>query len=348
MDTNNFPPGLLVEWNFMHGRRTTTAWGWFFCSIGRNMCAKTIIPRPCAFLRELLPLTASPPSSQILDSKHPGCIIRQLVPGPITDNPGSSGLQETHQDRLTPVVSAGSADGGERFAFRRVSVTVGSSNGSDVGGSDGNDTKTPALNQTASSFANRPSIATGTTVRPPAAAAETKVDGITEQEHHKAPGWESKGDGGDETLRASSFNRRGSSYPADMAAVAGEKEGRQSLLPLPPVSANGERSYLEATLDAGLSPTAAVAAGWEPTASARGLQASVAAKAITVSFVGATVVLGPVIGRVTQGSALILVEVGSKAPVACVLTDGVSGGQHRQVGMNKYLREDMFLRGVSQ
>lgn len=171
----------------------------------------------------------------------------------------------------------------------------------------------------------------GTTIRVPA-VAEATVDEVTEQRRKKVPGWESKGDD-DETSRASSFDRKSASYSGDNSATTRE-EGCKPPVPLPPVSVNGERSYLEATLDAGLSPSAAIAAGWEPTASARGLQASVVAKAVTVSFVGATVVLGPVIGRVTQGSAIILVEVGSKAPVACVLMDGVSGGQHRQVGMD--------------
>lgn len=56
-----------------------------------------------------------------------------------------------------------------------------------------------------------------------------------------------------------------------------------------------------------------------------------AAEAVRVEYVGATVVLGPVVGRVTQGSAVVLVEVGSPAPVSCVLTDAATGGQHRQV-----------------
>lgn len=101
------------------------------------------------------------------------------------------------------------------------------------------------------------------------------------------------------------------------------------------MSANGERSFLEAFLNGGHSPATAVAAGFDPAASARGVAASVIAEAVTVEFVGATVVLGPVVGRVTQRSAVVLLEVGSTAAVGCVLTDGATGGQHRQVWLGK-------------
>ncbi|CAN0336330.1 unnamed protein product, partial [Hapterophycus canaliculatus] len=57
----------------------------------------------------------------------------------------------------------------------------------------------------------------------------------------------------------------------------------------------------------------------------------VVAEAVKIDYCGATVVLGPVVGRVTQRSAVILLEVGCSAAVGCVLTDGVTGGRHRQV-----------------
>lgn len=84
-------------------------------------------------------------------------------------------------------------------------------------------------------------------------------------------------------------------------------------------------------MDGGHSPATAIAAGLDPVASARGVAASVVAEAVTIAFAGAAVVLGPVVGRVTQRSAVILVEVGCAAAVGCVLTDAVTGKLHRQV-----------------
>lgn len=148
-----------------------------------------------------------------------------------------------------------------------------------------------------------------------------------------APGWDHGGSGSSgrtsepSSGRADTQASHESQQATTTAAMLHTPRSRQAK----PVSARGERSFLEAFLDGGHSPATAVAAGLDPAASARGVAASVAAEAVTVSFVGATVVLGPVVGRVTQRSAVVLVEVGSTAAVGCVLADGVTGRQHRQV-----------------
>lgn len=114
------------------------------------------------------------------------------------------------------------------------------------------------------------------------------------------------------------------------------------------VSADGERSFLQAFLYVGHSPATAMAAGLDPAASARGVRPSVVAEAVKLSIAGARVVLGPVVGRVTQRTAVVLVEAGSTAAVACVLTDGVTGEQHRQVKPTRRRYSRRTLRSYSE
>lgn len=253
-----------------------------------------------------------------------------MITGPVTDNPGP-GLVDTLEERTSiPVVSPGSTDEDWRFAYRLASaaaddMSANSDEKDDESDDDIATKSTPGVARqqevvTSSSDArSRLPVATGASDIPPAvgtAPAKTEVKRSLEGENvKKAPGWESKA--------VTANNQNVSSHAA---AVTPEEASLQQ-----PVSASRERSYIEVMLDAGMSPAAAAAAGRDPAESAWGLCASAVAKAVTVPFVGVTVVLGPVIGRVTQGSAVVLVEVGSKAPVACVLMDGVSGGQHRQV-----------------
>lgn len=291
-----------------------------------------------------------PAPTQILDSKRPECSIRQVITGPITDKPGPD-LVDTLDDRnLIPVASPGSTDDDWRFAYRLASAAADdtSANSDEENGESDDDIATNSapggarqqegVVTSSSDTGSRQPMATGASDIAPAAdtttvgatPAKTEVDWSLDSENvRKAPGWESEAVTANNRIAktsrssSSSENRKVSPYTE---AATQEKASLQQ-----PVSASGERSYIEVMLDGGLSPAAAAAAGRDPAESARGVCASVVAKAVTVPFVGVTVVLGPVIGRVTQGSAVVLVEVGSKAPVACVLTDGVSGGQHRQV-----------------
>lgn len=282
--------------------------------------------RPPVALGLLLP--------KITDSRNPGCVIRQLVAGPITDTPsGGAQDKDTFRDR-EPVLSAGSPASCGRFTYRQASpttTTVGASDG-DEDSNDGIDDRGSAIPSAAGRAASSAIPATNASTNATTAMPLTKTlsdtsetigdEGITQQQQQQqqALGWEIKGNGGGAQAGAATGRP---------AAAAEARLYRRD--PLVPISVNGGRFFLEATLDAGLSPAAALAAGWDPQACARGFAATVVAKAVTVPFVGAGVVLGPVIGRVTQGSAVVLMEVGSTAPVACVLTDGESGVQHRQV-----------------
>lgn len=282
------------------------------------------------FLHPLTLSSAKHPSVQITDSQHPGCYIRQLIAGPITDDPKRSLRrgEATHNNRSDGLAPLSGVTEGGRFAYRPSSI-----NGGTVTGSDGDDTPldndadvpyfstsmdTPEGTATASTAANRNA---GNSTTPTANPTQQQQQQRAETEfvtQQQAPGW-------DNATAATNADR-----VLDMSAAKMTIKQRQQAAPVS-TAAEGERSYLEAVLHAGHSPSTAIAAGYDPAASARGLQASVVAEAVRVEFVGATVVLGPVVGRVTQGSAVVLVEAGSPAPVACVLTDGVTGGQHRQV-----------------
>ena len=307
--------------------------------------------------------------TQVLDSKHPGCAIRQIVAGPITDSPRRTAAA------VAPTTGPPTDHRGPRALSE--TTTISSGRFSSRWGSDpadgglaaaGEMTDTAVSSVTANS---NPSGSLGTSVgttQTSGRKANGRGDGGATQLQGKegvaaAPGWDDAGSGSGSRSRSSGGSRSGggrtnepltgrttepltsrthepltgrtdtqasreSKQPATTATAMVNAPGRRQEKP---VSSGGERSFLEAFLDGGHSPATAVAAGFDPAASARGVAAYVAAEAVTVTFVGATVVLGPVVGRVTQRSAVVLVEVGSTAAVGCVLTDGVTGRQHRQV-----------------
>ena len=158
----------------------------------------------------------------------------------------------------------------------------------------------------------------------------------------EAPGWDDGGapGGGGGIV---------STHPDSTQASYGTQSSSNALATAPPrqgtaVSADGERSFLQVSLYAGHSPVTAIAAGLDPAASARGVRASVVAEAVKLSISGATVVLGPVVGRVTQRSAVVLLEAGSTAAVGCVLTDGVTGRQRRQVKRTRIIHARLTLQ----
>lgn len=293
----------------------------------------------------------------MLDSKHPGCTIRQVVAGPITDTPGAT-------PRVTPATpdptngrqgscapSEATSVGASRFSFRW-SHPGSASSGPAAG--DGDDDSGPKGTARSSSDKINPDTVgsfeddvSAITTAPETGSArpssrQNKLDGggaglaQAKAVAASAPGW-------DDASRVSgtpdSRQSEGSRPPtaADAAGTAPRQstmtvaDGQQRRSAAGPVSALEERSFIEALLDGGHSPATAVASGMDPAASARGVAASVTARAVTVTFVGAAVVLGPVVGRVTQRSAVVLVEVGSAAAVGCVLTDGATGWQHKQV-----------------
>lgn len=252
---------------------------------------------------------------QIADTKHPGCTIRQLIAGPITDIPHPVVDERTSDDGYPappPLFAAGGVPGG-RFSCRLTCIEdPASSTDATTGGFSGGD------GSTAMSFGATPNFSLQN--------LEVKAG-----RGEGAPGWD---DGGGASGGRGSTGSRGPDITrtspgtqtsgGNALAVAIPRQGKA-------VSADGERSFLQASLYAGHSPSTAIAAGLDPAASARGMRASVVAEAVKLSVAGATVVLGPVVGRVTQRSAVVLVEAGSTAAVGCVLTDGVTGGQHRQV-----------------
>lgn len=308
---------------------------------------------------------------QILDSKHPGCTIRQIVAGPITDTPTSTaeatevpaaaGQRDGRRRRASRALSevTPDVDGGARFSHRwKLSLT-------DDGGDDLPDGGELGPNGNGSGNGNVTGLVGDGASTIPSAGVEGGGGsgggggggGIGGMQQRKvpattvAPGWDGTGaassstgtTGFDDHQAHDGSRPRSPSAGVAATATAGTAPPQSSALrttalnPLTPrrrqakpVSADGERSFLEAFLDGGHSPATAIAAGFDPAASARGVAASVVAEAVTVEFVGATVVLGPVVGRVTQRSAVVLLEVGSTAAVGCVLTDGVTGGQHRQ------------------
>ena len=256
---------------------------------------------------------------QITDVKHPGCIIRQLIAGPITDNPHSVADEDTGDGCPAPRPLVGATDDLGRFSGRLAFIEY-------------SPTSTFARDHGFSSDATKIIIkrnsSTNMTVQAAATPHQQKLE-VETSRGQKAPGW----DGGDAS------DGRGGTRSIDpdntRASHGTQSSGNALSLTIPrqayPVSANGERSFLQASLHKGHSPTTAIAAGLNPEGSARGIRPSVVAEAVKLSIAGATVVLGPVVGRVTQRSAVVLLEVGSTAAVGCVLTDGVTGWQHRQV-----------------
>lgn len=290
---------------------------------------------------------------QILDSKHPGCAIRQIVAGPITDNPIAAAV--THGANLRDDLRASrnaskvfSDTNGGRFSCRwnhdDSSGSFTAQDGSQPNMAASSNTKVDAMASTDSSGAGIPttpkSMATANPSHQPKLAG-----GKTEGGASAAPGWD---DTGASTNRSGSDARQASPHPdgsrpssstaAAVATITADNTPAVRRRQWRPVSAGGDRSFLEAFLDGGHSPATAIAAGLDPATSARGVAASVVAEAVTIAFVGAAVVLGPVVGRVTQSTAVVLLEVGSTATVGCVLTDGVTGGQHKQVIGSRPLR----------
>lgn len=237
----------------------------------------------------------------------------------------AEGTSPVNGRRTSRTLSEATADGG-RFSFKwSAPPSDGDSASNSSGNADASATATPLLGEGASTTTSAGAAAAveKTTTSPRqklggGGEGGEGTGGATQESKTVAPGWD---DGGANSNTTGS--RLSSHPPATTAAIIRRQEK--------PVSADGERSFLEAFLDSGHSPATAVAAGFDPVASAKGVPASVVAEAVAVTFVGATVVLGPVVGRVTQGSAVVLLEVGSTAAVGCVLTDGVTAGRHRQV-----------------
>ncbi|CAM9897439.1 unnamed protein product, partial [Ectocarpus sp. 12 AP-2014] len=306
---------------------------------------------------------------EVLDSKHPGCTIRQVVAGPITDTPGAppratpATPDPTTGRRGSRAPSEATSVGGGRFSYRWSHPGPASSGSAAGDGDDDDDDSEPkgtALSSSSSSSSSDKAnaIAAGPfgdddsaiTTAPEAGSArpssrQNRLDGegpVLPQAKAvaaAAPGWDDGAGGASGTpdSRHSEGSRPGTgadaagTAPRQSTTMTTTADGRERRSAAAPVSAHGERSFIEAFLDGGHSPATAVAAGMDPAASARGVAASVTARAVTVTFVGAAVVLGPVVGRVTQRSAVVLVEVGSTAAVGCVLTDGATGWQHKQV-----------------
>lgn len=248
-----------------------------------------------------------------MDAKHPRCVIRQLISGPITDNPRSAAAEEACSGRSVALRPSEAANDHGRFSWRSASVDALAT----VESSQGDDTKTDPTN------------ALGDTKEP-----TTQNTTVSAQETPTIEGVQRKelGSGADAGTSGVGGMGEGDGQPLDTAAFIGAVA--PALRQMKPVSADGERSFLQAFLDAGHSPSTAIAAGFEPSRSSRGVPPSVVAEAVKVEFVGTRLVLGPVVGRVTQQSAVVLVEVGSTAAVACLLTDGVTGWRHRQVWLS--------------
>lgn len=251
--------------------------------------------------------------------KHPGCIIRQLVAGPITDTPHSVADGDTGDGFPAPRPLAGATDDLERFsgrlAFIEDPTTTSFIRDGDLSG-----------DATKGIFERN--FSTSMTIRAAATPPQQNLE-LKAGRGKEAPGWDGGG-------ASDGRGGTGSTDPDNTQASHGRQPSGNALTATvprqaKPVSANGERSFLQASLYTGHSPATAIAAGLNPAASSRGIRPSVVAEAVKLSIAGATVVLGPVVGRVTQRSAVVLLEAGSTAAVGCVLTDGVTGGQHRQV-----------------
>lgn len=282
------------------------------------------------------PSTVAPTCLQITDQKHPECVIRQITAGPITGDPGAI---LPHVARGTNLSVSGPIGDG-RFSFNLVTSKVfaehgnGGSSSDTEGGPDASGVITAGL---------AVSVASSEPIPPKGGEGQEDVAHRKQGQGTKGasgttPKWDGSGMSIDvdkrqcvgkvsallESLKDSS---RGLTGAAGIARAMAEASDGQLLT----VSAEGECSFLDAVLFAGLSPVEAAAADLDPVSTRLGVKASVAARAVTAPFVGARVVLGPVVGRVTQNTAVVLVEVASKAPLACVLTDSVSGARHRQV-----------------
>lgn len=293
---------------------------------------------------------------QVLDAKHPGCTIRQIVAGPITDSPHATAAAPAaglHVGRrASRALSEVTTDSSRRFSCRwgpppadgGLTATGAGFERSDksapiVGAGVGNNSADPSGDSVGASTSSGRKVNGG---------GEGGVTQRGKAEAALAPGWDDgsggsgSGGGGGSSGRTSDLSSGRDDSRASRGLQQSATTTTTTTMDAPPrrrqakpVSAGGERSFLEAFLDGGHSPATAVAAGFDPAASARGVAALVVAEAVTVTFVGAMVVLGPVVGRVTQRSAVVLVEVGSTAAVGCVLTDGVTGRQHRQVWRRK-------------
>ena len=267
------------------------------------------------------------------DAKHPGCTIRQLIAGPITDTPHPIGDECARDGCPAPRSLVENSNDFERFSSRLTRVedpTATTRHGQEFVF----DTTAGILGRDGST-----TLPVGAPCTPPGMNME-----VAAGRSKNAPGLGDFGAfAGGGGVGSATYSRHTSPGTQSSSNALAEASSRQ----VTAVSADGERSFLQAFLYAGHSPTTAIAAGLDPAASARGVRASVVAEAVKLSIAGAKVVLGPVVGRVTQRSAVVLVEAGSTAAVACVLTDGVTGGQHRQVKPTRRRRSRRTLQPYS-
>lgn len=223
--------------------------------------------------------------------------------------------------RPAPHALSGATGDGGRFLF-----CPASSGGLEANGSAPDDLSSGTPTKNVSGVSNETTIVEGNSASP----RQKLEEGVAQR--CAAPGWDDIAgqDGSGSNSGTGSSNHEGKTFDGLQLREDATKvmvTSRQ----VKPVSADGERSFLEAFVDGGHSPATAIAAGFDRAASAKGVQASVVAKTVKILLADAMVVLGPVIGRVTQRSAAILVEVCRLAAVGCLLTDGVTGKQHRQV-----------------
>jgi hypothetical protein len=95
---------------------------------------------------------------------------------------------------------------------------------------------------------------------------------------------------------------------------------------------HNQRSYLTVACDAGASPEQLRRTNGSAAVDAhpRGVAPTITAQLTGVFKADARVIVGPVIGRVTQCTAVVLVELNCTAAVVCVLQDSVSGAVHKQ------------------
>lgn len=267
------------------------------------------------------------------DSERPGCTIRQLVTGPITNTPAS----------VAHTLARGDTNDG-RFSYRLPTTQ---------------EELLTCISMAEKQTTEAHGALTSAYVKESHASSSQEIGDRQRGPSKAAPGWDDgavrrDGDDGNRDTKDGSRNSSradtrktstkggtgGSSFTSDnrQCSPSSQSMRRQAQ----PVSADGKRSFLEALLDGGHSPATAIAAGLDPAENARGVRASMVAEAVKISMAGGTLVLGPVMGRVTQSSAIVLVEVGNTAAVGCVVTDSVTGGQHRQVGYDQSLRVPSF------
>jgi hypothetical protein len=97
-------------------------------------------------------------------------------------------------------------------------------------------------------------------------------------------------------------------------------------------SLHNQRSYLTLACDAGASPEQLRRTNGSAAVDAQpcGVSPTITAQLTGVFKADARVVVGPVIGRVTQCTAVVLLEVNCTAAVVCVLQDAVTGAVHKQ------------------